>query len=242
MDGDKYFYSNNLTTLLLTLWRYIQIILFIILLNFLFPPPSPPPILSSPPLPRSSHLFNSLISPPQFPLLNPRHHPREDDDRREKHSPQPNMGHSLIIIRLGRCRDRDECQDYDQIAAYAMVLVNGFGVVHASKQGRKIKLHDANQTLDDEQNIGDETQNGVWGFKVGAPVVDFVVLDDDEAGDERKKAGAVECGVDVRAELLLFGGMGGLEDQDSLRDEEEAGGVEKLRGVGSAFQGGTEGD
>ena len=61
-------------------------------------------------------------------------------------------------------------------------------------------------------------------------MVDFVVHDDDEAADEGKKAGAVECSVNVRAELLLLGGMGGLEDQDTLRDEEDAGGVEKLEG------------
>lgn len=70
------------------------------------------------------------------------------------------------------------------------------------------------------------------GLKVGAAVVDFVVLDDDEAGDEGEQACAVESGVDVRAELLLLPGVGRLEDQDGLRDEEETGGVEKLIGGG----------
>lgn len=90
------------------------------------------------------------MSQPQFRLLNPRHQPRKDDNRREKHGPQPNMGHSLIIPRLGRRRHRDESQGYDQIPADAMILVNGLGVVHTSKQGGEIKLRDANQALGDQ--------------------------------------------------------------------------------------------
>ena len=62
----------------------------------------------------------------------------------------------------------------------------------------------------------------------GRAVRELVVLDHDEAGDEGEQAGGVEQGVDDGAGLLLFRGMGGLQDEDALRDEQEAGGVEEL--------------
>lgn len=47
---------------------------------------------------------------------------------------------------------------------------------------------------------------------MGAGVGDFVVFDDDEAGEEGEDGGAVEDGVDVCAGAFLGGGVGGLED------------------------------
>lgn len=61
-------------------------------------------------------------------------------------------------------------------------------------------------------------------------VADFVVFDDDEAGEEGEDGGAVEDGVDVCAGAFLRRGVGGLEDKDGLGCEEDAGAVEE--GVG----------
>lgn len=65
-------------------------------------------------------------------------------------------------------------------------------------------------------------------LEVNAAVVDFVVFDDDEAGDCGQDGDVVEGGVDVGALFLLFAGVGGLDDKDGLDEEEESGGVEEL--------------
>lgn len=61
-------------------------------------------------------------------------------------------------------------------------------------------------------------------------VRDLVVLDYDEPSEEGAEARGVEARVQERAVPLLEGSVCGLEDEDGLRDEEEAGGVEELRG------------
>ena len=49
-----------------------------------------------------------------------------------------------------------------------------------------------------------------------APVRDLVVFDYDEASDEREDADAIEDSVDAGTLLLLFGGVGRLEDEYCL--------------------------
>lgn len=120
------------------------------------------------------------------------------------------MQNPFVIVGLGGRRHGDEGQDNEQVPAYAVVLVNGLGLINAAEHGREVKLAEANQNLDDQQDVGDEAENGVRRLEVGAIVVYFVVLDDDEAGDESKEGGPVESGVDVGAELLLLLGVGGL--------------------------------
>lgn len=63
-------------------------------------------------------------------------------------------------------------------------------------------------------------------LEVSAVVTGFVVIDDNESGEESEKGCSVQNSVDVGAELLLVGGVGGLDDQDGLRAQEDAGGVE----------------
>lgn len=115
-----------------------------------------------------------------------------------------------------------------------MVLVDRLGVVDASEDRRDVVLGDADEGLEDEEDVGEQAEDGVRGAEVLAVVGDFVVFDDDEAGDEGEDAGAVEDGVDAGALLLLLGGVGRLEDEDCLGGEEDAGGVEELgwRGKG----------
>ena len=69
------------------------------------------------------------------------------------------------------------------------------------------------------------------GYEVVASVRNFVVLDNDEAGDEGGESSQVEDGVGIGALGLLLRRMGGLENEDGLRYEEDAGGVKEL-GVG----------
>lgn len=66
------------------------------------------------------------------------------------------------------------------------------------------------------------------GFEVRAGVGDLIVFDDDEGGNEGKNGGQVQDAVDVGALLFLFGGVGGLEEEDGLGGQEDAGGIEEL--------------
>ncbi len=56
-----------------------------------------------------------------------------------------------------------------------------------------------------------------------AAVSDFVVLNDDEADDEGEDTCTVENSMYVGTLLFLLWGMRGLEEENSLDDEEEAG-------------------
>lgn len=138
------------------------------------------------------------------------------------------MENPFVIPRLGGGQHGDEKQDDDQIPADAVVFIDGLGVVDAAEHGREIKLGEANEGLDEEEDVGGETDNGVRGFKVGAVVTGFIVVDDNEAAEEREEGSPIENSVDVGAELLLLRGVGGLDDQNGLRAEEDPGGVEQL--------------
>lgn len=138
------------------------------------------------------------------------------------------MQHPLIEPCLRRRRHRHETHHQDRIPAHAMILVDLLCVSHAAEDGRGVELCDANGGLDEEEDIGDEAEDGVRGLEVRAAVGDFVVFDDDEGGEEREDGGGVEGGVDVGALGFLLGGVGGLEEEDGLCGEEDAGGVEEL--------------
>jgi len=132
------------------------------------------------------------------------------------------MQHILIEIRLRRRAYRCQCQRKDDISRNAVVLVDALRVVHAPVQTRCEKLRDADQRLDDDEDVGDEAEDGVWGLKMYAIVRELVVFDDDEAGDEGEDADVVEGGVDVGSLPLLGRGVGGLQDEGTLSYEEDA--------------------
>ncbi len=95
-----------------------------------------------------------------------------------------------------------------------MILPHRLRVVHAPIYSWEVVLRDSDHCLDEENDVGDEAQDrmGTLEVVVGA----FVVFDDDEAREEAKDGGAVQYGVYVGALLLLFRGVGGLEDEDGL--------------------------
>jgi hypothetical protein len=112
-----------------------------------------------------------------------------------------------------------------------VVLVQLLRILHSAVQrGHKV-LSDSDDRLDEDQDVGDEPEDGVRGDEVGAAVADLVVFDYDEAGEGGEEGDVVEGGVRVGAFLLLFGGVGWLDDEDALDEEDEGGGVEELRGL-----------
>lgn len=88
-----------------------------------------------------------------------------------------------------------------------MVLVDGLGVVDAAEEAGDVVLRDADQGLQDEDDVGDQADDAVGGVEMWGAVGEFVIFDDDQAGDEGEGAGAVEDGVDVSAEFFLLGSV-----------------------------------
>lgn len=136
----------------------------------------------------------------------------------------------LVGACLRRGGDGDETHEQDEVAAHAVVLVDFLGVVDATEQGRDVVLGDSDDGLEEEEDVGDEAKDGVRGLEVVAAVGDFVVFDHDEGGDEGEDRGQVEDGVEVGALFLLLGRVGRLQEEDGLGGEEDAGGIEELRG------------
>ena len=109
-----------------------------------------------------------------------------------------------------------------------MVLVQLLRILHTTIQrGHKV-LRDSHDRLDEDQDVGDESEDSVWGDEVGAAVADLVVFDHDQAGESGEQGDVVEGGVRVGALFLLGGCVGWLDDEDALDEEEEGGGVEEL--------------
>jgi len=74
--------------------------------------------------------------------------------------------------------------------------------------------------LKGEEDVDAQAETAVDGGEVGAVVGGFVVDDHGEAGEEGEDAEEVEDGVDVGAGGLLGGGVCGLDDENSLCDQE----------------------
>jgi hypothetical protein len=178
--------------------------------------------------PSLPNLTTSQISKLAKP--NPRHNPNQQDQSSDNHRPKLNLQHILIVIRLRSQRNRDQHRQQDHIPADAVVLVQLLRILHpAVQRGHKV-LRDADDRLDEDQDVGDEAEDGVRRDKVRAAVADLVVFDHDEAGEGGEEGDVVEGGVRVGALFLLRGCVGRLDDEDALDEEEEGGGVEERVG------------
>jgi hypothetical protein len=165
---------------------------------------------------------------PKLAQPNPRHNPNQQDENPHKHRPKLNLQHILVVIRLRSQRNRRQHRQQNHIPADAVVLVQLLRILHpAVQRGHKV-LRDADDRLDEDQDVGDEAEDGVRRDKVRAAVADLVVFDHDQAGEGGEERDVVEGGVRVGALFLLRGCVGWLDDEDALDEEDEGGGVEEL--------------
>lgn len=127
------------------------------------------------------------------------------------------MERCLIKVRLccrGYC---DKEHDQKQVSTHPVVLPYSLCIFNPTVQAWRVVLCNADGRLDDEQYICYQAKYGMRGFEV-VPVVEFVVHNHDESGDEGEESCAVENGVDACALFLLLWSMCGLENEDSLGD------------------------
>lgn len=104
-----------------------------------------------------------------------------------------------------------------------MILIASLRIANATEQRRGVERHEPDKSLHDEERVDGETEAGVHRREVLAVVGSFVVDDNGEPAEQGEDAQEVEGGVRVGADALLSGGVGGLEEEDGLGDEEEPG-------------------
>lgn len=93
-----------------------------------------------------------------------------------------------------------------------MILPYLLRIVNAAIQRRDEVLRESHQRLQKQENVGQETEDGVRRFEVCAAVADLVDFDYHEAGYEGGEADVVEDEVGDCAFALLGRSMGRLED------------------------------
>ena len=129
------------------------------------------------------------------------------------------------------CRRIYSCEEHkkDQVAAHAMIFVDAFGIIHATKQTGCVELGYTNRYLDNKEDVGDQAEDAVRGIEMDRGRVGrFVILNNDQACDKGGKSCQVERRVDVGTKLFLRGRVRGLEDENCLGSQKDAGGIEKL--------------
>jgi hypothetical protein len=182
-------------------------------------------------LPAAHHRYLVNLTTSQIPKLaqpNPRHNPNQQDNSTHNHSPKLNLQHVLIVIRLRSQRNSNQHRQQNHIPADAVVLVQLLRILHTAVQrGHKV-LGNPDDSLYEDQDIGYETEDSVRRDEVRAAVADLVVFNYDQAGEGGEQGDVVEGGVRVGALFLLGGCVGWLDDEDTLDEEEEGGGVEEL--------------
>ena len=164
------------------------------------------------------------ISKSKLVFFNPRYNPCNDEHRRHEYGPQPDMQNRLIVCRLGRRTNCRQSQQEDDISTGPMILVDGFALVHASKdQLWSVELSEANKGLQKNQNIRHQAHDAMYAGKSCLRMGGFVDLNNGQARDEKSNSGEHESGVDIGPVDFLLLSSCRLEDEDGLRDKKDAG-------------------
>ena len=168
--------------------------------------------------------------PTKLAKLNSGHNTSNNNHTGNHHSPKLHLQRIDIEARLRSRTDRRQHHQQREVPKHSVVFIQRLRVLHATVYVRREVLRDAHNQLQDDHDVGHQAKDGVGGDEVVAVVVEFVVLDHDQAGDGGEEGDVVESGVRVGALFLLLGSVGWLEDEDALDEEEHCCGVEELAG------------
>jgi len=111
-----------------------------------------------------------------------------------------------------------------------MPFIDRLRLVHAAIKLWHEVLRETHKNLDEEQDIGDEPEDAVYGNEVCRVVGDLIVFDYNESCDEEVECEVICNGVKDSAGALLLRRMCWLEDEDGLYDEEDASRVQERVG------------
>lgn len=174
----------------------------------------------------------STSSKPKLGHPDPRPQPQRQTPTRHQHKPEPYPKH-IVETGPGRRRHRRHPHPHDRVPAHPVVLVQALGPGRAAVDPGREQRREADEALHAHEDVRGEPEDGVRGLEVvRRRGLELVVLDEDEAGREGEEARVVERGVRVGGAGLGGGlrGGGGLQDEDRLGEEQQAGCVEELRG------------
>jgi hypothetical protein len=73
-----------------------------------------------------------------------------------------------------------------------MIFPHALRILLAPIHGRCVILREPHHSLEEDEDVEDESEDGMWGFKVRVPRTLLVDLDDDETGEEGGDAEEVE--------------------------------------------------
>lgn len=152
----------------------------------------------------------------------------EQDQSCDQHSPELNLQHILVVVGLSCSSNSCQHQEQNHITTKTVVLVKFLGVVDTAVELRDKVLRDTDHRLEGREDVCEQAKDGMRRFKVCSIVADLVVLDHDQSGDGCQECDIVESRVCVCAFLLLLSGVSGLDNENTLNEEEEGGGIEEL--------------
>lgn len=162
-------------------------------------------------------------------LLDPGADASDHKHGRHEHRPQLDAQHAQVVGRLRGGGDGGQLQQQNQIPAQTMVFVHLFRGLDAPKDERgEEELRAADGGLQHDDDVRDEAQDGVGRLETGLRMRGLVELDDDEGGEEGQVGQGDQAKVGEGAAFLLDGRARGLQDEDGLGGEEDAGRVEEL--------------
>lgn len=165
---------------------------------------------------------------PQLARVQPRIHANHNQPNRDNHGPQLHIQHIHVEVGPHRRHHGRQQQRIQQIPAPAMILPHALGILDAAIQRRDAPHGKADDILQQQHDARRDAQVAVHGVEVaGGPLLDLVGLDEQHAGGEEQEGEQVEGGVGARAELLVLGAGGGLEDEDGFGQGEDAQGLEQ---------------
>lgn len=180
-----------------------------------------------PPIHRNTG-FSSNLTETQLLLLDSGKYTDQSQDGRNENGPQLNVQHKKVVARLRGGSHGGQRQHEDEVAGHAVIFVNLLCAVDTAPEAGGEVLREANNGLDDDQDVSDDAENGMGGLKMVEAAAGLVDLNDNQASDEGDDAQLVEAKVDVGTMALLLSRVRGLQDQDALSEEQDAGGIEKL--------------
>lgn len=149
-----------------------------------------------------------------------------------KNGPQSDVQHILVECRLRRRTDRGKHHEQYNIPAPPVILVNGLSLIHAPEHKLwHVELREAHEGLNKDQNICYEPHDPMDACKASLGVRGFIHLNNHKTCYEGRHAHEIQRRVDISALDLVFLGGRGLQNKDTLCEEQETGRVQEWMNI-----------